>query len=317
GGDYSLRPLLVAAAQAWQRKTGATFTEQFLGQYTGRAGENGIWACGDGVRPLGQSIAIARDALVIIVSKNSKIKRLPTITGRWDDAMPVNYLGQGTTPGGTNSPRINNAYVVTTAYINEFFSAHTISNGNPLVTPGGMTYDYTGYSADAWQVYTYNVDSGTRRFAARMMGWHPQGIPGNRDATSPNCYHDNIGGPRQVDGSLPEAVVVENDADMVDKVAADPYGIGYCSSAFADLDRVQILAIRQGNRTYYFPSADIQHRGELTDTPDWPYMRTLYAVIDSAPGSHTFARLMLAPGGPGTRALQAGPLFQASYLLPK
>ncbi|MHB9026516.1 MAG: prepilin-type N-terminal cleavage/methylation domain-containing protein [Armatimonadota bacterium] len=266
GGDYCTRPLLVAAAQAWRQKTGSQYSGSFSGQYVPHTGENYVWGCSDGSLPQGQAVAIARDALVVIVSKNSKIKR---------PGSNEPFLGDA-----QDSPFQNNAYAVTPGQISRFFDARVCS----------------GYSADAWQAYIYNTKNGNRRYFDRVVA--PGTHPGK------------------------EVVIVENDEDMVNRVAADPYGIGYCSSVFADLDRVQTLGIKHPDgKTYLFPSDNPKYRWNLPKDPDWPYVRTLYAVcgkdVWGARGSNTFARLMLAPGGPGTKALQAGPLFQASYLLPR
>ncbi|MHB9026517.1 MAG: prepilin-type N-terminal cleavage/methylation domain-containing protein [Armatimonadota bacterium] len=264
GGDSCARPILAAAAEIWRKKTGAPFTEGFAGQFVAPKGGNYVWGCSDGTMPKGHAIAIARDALVVIVSRNTKIKHF-----RSGEAL----LGKDATPFK------NQQYVVTTSHVSPYFDARVTA----------------GFSADAWQAYTYNKNSGNRRYFERVIVNGVQ--PGKR------------------------AVTVQNDLEMIDKVAADPYGIGYCSSAFADFDRVQVLAIRQGEREYYFPNADIKHRYVLPVEPDWPYLRTLYAVVGDkawgAPSSNTFGRLMLAPGGPGTKALQEGPLFQASYQLPR
>jgi hypothetical protein len=174
----------------------------------------------------------------------------------------------------------NSAYALRPAEIARYFDAHVTA----------------GYSADAWQAYTYDACSGNRTYFEREV----------------------VGGARP--GK--KVIMVASDEAMVDRVAADPYGIGYCSSAFADLDRVQILGITKPDGTaYLFPSANPNYRWGLSDHPDWPYMRTLYAVCGEGTwgpdGAPTFGRLMLGPGGPGTASLRAGSLFVASYLLPE
>jgi hypothetical protein len=315
GGDYVLYPLLTAAAEVW-KYTGNIqyYSRGFLGQgyTTGRpksvAGqEDWVWGFGNDTDPWGGTpIPLAKDCVVIIVAKKTKIKN--PLTGQ-------PFLGDP-----QKSPFRNSTYVCITADINVFFTA---ANG------------MTGYSANAWQTYTYNTDSGTRKFFARMMGLSPRGSPG--DHNEKTGYHDVISGicpdrwqltfpghkPATVGGRKLEAVIVENDADMVDRVAADPYGIGYCSSIFADLDRVQVLGLKNPTtgQEYYFPNADPKHRWEVGDdapTPaQWPMVRTLYAVVGGKAERDgkftTFADFFLTPGSKGRQCLLRGPLFTASY----
>jgi hypothetical protein len=71
---------------------------------------------------------------------------------------------------------------------------------------------------------------------------------------------------------------------------------------------------------HVYPSADPKTRYQLTDLPpDWPFIRTLYAVCGGdawrADGGGV-ANVMLAPGASGTRALRAGPLFRGGYWAP-
>ncbi|MHB9024110.1 MAG: hypothetical protein ACYC7E_08030 [Armatimonadota bacterium] len=336
GGDYCLYPLLTAAAEVWKNGHNVQYYSRgFMGQgyTTGRPVAKktpemmkGYWSYGSGIvgpwvwgfgndtDPFdGEAFPIAKDCVVIIVAKNSKIKH--PVTGQL-------FLGDP-----ARSPLKNEAYVCTTADINVFFTA---SKWN------------TGFSAHAWQVYTYNIDSGTRKFFARKMGLSPLGVPGDhdlntgyRDAISEICRDRWPQTPRWERGNSPgptrkvypkrpmEAVNIENDQDMVDKVAADPYGIGYCSSIFADLERVQILALKDPatGEEYYYPNADPAHRwevGEDAPTPaQWPLARTLYAVVGGKAekgGKYTtFADFFLKPGSKGRTCLLRGPLFTVSY----
>jgi len=53
-----------------------------------------------------------------------------------------------------------------------------------------------------------------------------------------------------------------------------------------------------------------------TVPPDWPLSRTLYAECGGKAWRSDgagIANVMLAPGAPGTQALQTGPLFMASF----
>ena len=154
-----------------------------------------------------------------------------------------------------------------------------------------------GYQANRFQAYTYSADSGTRRYFCAKFA--------------------EDGKPLEIGK---QAIVVINDVDMVDKIANDPYGIGYCSSVFVDPQRVQVVDLRLADGSYArFPRKDLQHRWEYPAATSWPLMRTLYAVCGGQaeqPDGNTLAATMLAPGAAGTRALQAGPLFKAGYFKP-
>jgi ABC-type phosphate transport system substrate-binding protein len=153
------------------------------------------------------------------------------------------------------------------------------------------------------------------------MGWHPKGIPGA--LFSDDLYRDDIGYPVPGSTGLSNAELAENDNAMVCKVAADPYGIGYCSAIYVDFDRVQVLGLKDPvtRREYYFPNADPAHRWEVGDdapTPEqWPMVRTIYAVCggraDQDGQYTTFADFFLKPGSKGRQCLLQGPLFTASY----
>jgi len=110
------------------------------------------------------------------------------------------------------------------------------------------------------------------------------------------------------------ATTVADDLETVNKVSNDPYGIGYCSSIFADPDQVVILAMQTPDDEvfHYYPQKSIKHRWLVPDEPDWPWTRTLYAEYAGAAwqaDGSGIANVMLAPSGAGTAALHAGPLF--------
>ena len=78
GGDPCTRSILLAAAQVWQAKSGASYSSKgFLGQdiREGRTA-NYLWGIGDGISPGKNALPIARDAMLIIVSKNCKIRSI-------------------------------------------------------------------------------------------------------------------------------------------------------------------------------------------------------------------------------------------------
>ena len=155
-----------------------------------------------------------------------------------------------------------------------------------------------GFQHNVIQAYTFDNNSGTRRFFTMHLG-----TPGQ---------------PWQFGA---RTITVKDDYEMVNKVAADPYGIGYCSSAIADPDKVQIIGLRTPDgKVHFFPQDDPKARWIMPATPpDWPLTRTLYAECGGKAWRSDgtgIANVMLAPGAPGTKALQAGPLFRASYWTP-
>ncbi len=257
GGDYCTYPLIVAAAEIWKVKAGATyFTRGFVGEFAPKAQQSDyIWGFGSGNKPSGNAVALARDAVVIITAKHSQI--------------PPRYFAVGE----------DDAQVLDATRIRKLFA--------------------TGSGEYVSQVYTYNMNSGTRRYFTRKFGVNKELMPISA-----------------------QAVEVISDAEMVDKVANDPYGVGYCSSVFADPERVNIPGVRDaGGTVHYFPNTNAKHRWEYPIGEDWPLLRTLYArcagttwqvAKDSGIGN-----VMLAPGAVGKRAMQAGPLFKASYLPPR
>ncbi len=247
GGEYCTSPIITAAAEVWRVKAGATyFTKGFTGQYAAqKRPANYLWGCADGTKPTGNAVALARDAVLIIVAKSSQIPAL---------------MAKGYT---------NNSFVASPAEVS--------------------VWHQQGYIANSIQVYTYPQTCATRRYLKK------QGIiPGRR------------------------AVEVRDDTEMVDKVANDPCGIGVISSVFFDPDRVDALALKMPDgKTYYFPWKNPNYRFMVPAKPNWPWMRTLYAVCGGkAQGPKSISHVMLTPGGAGTQALRDGPLFKVSYFLP-
>ena len=79
GGDLVTMPLLTAAAEAWKKSAGASYyTRGFLGMgaTTGRPNDY-VWGCADNNYNSANTneYVLAKDALVFIVSKNTKIPR--------------------------------------------------------------------------------------------------------------------------------------------------------------------------------------------------------------------------------------------------
>jgi len=255
GGEPCTRALLLAAAGIWRQRAKAQIAlGGFKGQYlTEGRGSCYLWGTGDGVKPAGASVAIARDEVVLIVAKNTKI--------------PVAVLGEVQ----------SGQYTATLDTLRTLFS--------------------TGYRADGFQAYDYDSHSGTHRFFTEHLAANGKSLRISKAAK-----------------------VVNNDLDMVDTVANDPLGIGYCSSAIADPERITIVALKTPDgKIYCYPNDNPKEAAILPDQTNSPFTRTLYAECGGKAWTREgtgIANVMLAPNAPGTKALQAGPLFKASYFLP-
>ena len=193
-----------------------------------------------------------------------------------------NPIGSLTTVKNYSSP-VNGWYVCNTATIAAWFTTDS------------------GYSANQWQAYIYSTMTSTA-----YTFYHYLKIP------MPTVSCDLTA----------QAILCSNDNDMVDKVACDPLGIGYCSSAFVDLDRVQVLgmvdATCAGGQCYW-PNADANHRtclpnpyphggpnaGLTSGHYRWPaaLMRTLFVYTR---GDGSLLSLY-------ADRLKRGPLFACSY----
>jgi len=111
-----------------------------------------------------------------------------------------------------------------------------------------------------------------------------------------------------------DSIEVADDAEMVEKIANDPYGIGYCSSAFADPDRVVVLAPIIRGKTYVWPQADRTKRWIMPTyaKSDWPWKRSLdVTASDNALGRGIAASLRT--GALAKKGLAGGPLFTWGY----
>jgi len=150
---------------------------------------------------------------------------------------------------------------------------------------------YKGYSANVYQAYTLGANSGARKYAE-----------------SAGVLNAAIGS---------RAITVTDDRDMVEKVAADPYGVGYCSAAFADPDTVTILSL-DGK---LYPNQNPKYRWLVPEHPtaapgefEYPLIRTLrvLAMNDGRNTNTTTFGYILADG-----EFRNGPLFRAtSYWTP-
>ena len=290
GGEYATMPLLAEMAEIWKRRGKADIdinelidyprtsdpdpskinspvhkpeldyrNTGFQGEYSAKPsglGKNYLWGTVDDAA----GTAIAHDALVVIVAKNTK--------------LPPNNIGGLTTVPNTVKPS-NGLYCCNTATIAAWFT--------------------DAYAPNQWQAYTYGTAVATARQLARYLAL-PAGT-GNPTGFGTRCR------------------VVKNDREMVERVANDPAGIGYCSSACVEYDRVQVVGIQDtAGKQYYFPNRDAKYRtwlpnpypagGPVPDA-DWPR-----ALLRS---------LKVRSAGEGTRimqdglALDNGPLYTCSY----
>jgi len=255
GGEPCTRTILLAAAAIWRQRAKAPIAVmRFKGQFvTADRGKCYLWGIGDGLKPAGNSVAIARDEVVVIVAKHTKIPML---------------------------------------YQEEIANPNYVMDYNAIRNTFGK-----GVDDGKLQAYTFDTHSGTRRFFSTRLGEN--------------------GKPLQFGKGTRTA---KDDIDMVDKVANDPYGIGYCSSAIADPERVAIVALQAPDgKVYRYPNDDEKSTTLTPDQPNSPLTRILYAACGGNAWSPTgtgIANVMLAPNAEGTKALQAGPLFKASYFKP-
>ncbi len=209
-------------------------------------------------------------------------------------------IGDGMPPTGPAVPIARDQIVVIIAKSSHLKSIDELRNDSVPVWDMAKVCSYfaLGSQINVIQAYTFDDNSGTRRFFTTHL--------------------DPKGPPVQFG---PNTITVKDDYDMVQKVAADPYGIGYCSSSAADPNRVEIVGLKTPDgKVHYFPQNDAKSRWIMPAAPpDWPLVRTLYAEYGGKawrPDGSGIANIMLAPGAPGTKALQAGPLYKASYWTP-
>ncbi|MHB0938206.1 MAG: DUF1559 family PulG-like putative transporter [Armatimonadota bacterium] len=111
-----------------------------------------------------------------------------------------------------------------------------------------------------------------------------------------------------------DSVEVANDAEMVEKVSNDPWAIGYCSTAFADPDRVVVVAPIIGGTTYVWPRSSTKFRWVMPSLGEsnWPWKRSIDVAVAGDTLSSGIATA-LRSGAFKTTGLNAGPLFTWGY----
>ena len=159
-----------------------------------------------------------------------------------------------------------------------------------------------GYQKDGLQVYRMSDKHGITTYVKRAVGML---------SDSP-AVNESFG---------TDSVLVENDLQMVEKVASDPYAIGYCSSAFADPDRVVVLGLSE---TEIWPTASDRSRWTVPALEDsnWPWIRALNVTCDvdntalgtdgTSGGSGIAANLRNTDGNFMVN-LYSGPYFKVGY----
>jgi prepilin-type N-terminal cleavage/methylation domain-containing protein len=303
GGDYCTRPILVAAAEIWKYSNAGSATNApytmttWKGEFepnkdtqcsNAPAGTFGyLYGCGDGACPQGSCIAV--DALVFIVALNSKIQVSGGQAG--EDACNV------APPSG--------------AYIGP------IQGGNYAANTATISYMYQngmGYNTNSAVCYQcYDMNARTTTIGVNVANGAETYYSGTRKFVMSNILSGTNINSTYFGPSVQNAVTVYNDVDMVNKVASDPYGIGYCSAAFADTNRVTILGLACGSNTVaatssanqsdvglgttaglwnsstggiqLYPSCNAKQRWILPDQPSyWPLSRQLYATATGGTG---------------------------------
>jgi len=258
GGEYAVKPFIDAAASLY---TNGTYSRGYLGMdnYTpATRGNNYAWGK-SGTGPIVADTdhsAIAFDAMVVIVSKGTRIPSLGSLNSTY------------------------RTYLATTTSMRNWLRS--------------------GYVANSVQSYKMPSSTGSTQYINNVLGFTTFGA---------------------------DTIQVSNDMEMVEKVANDPYGIGYCSSVYADPDRVMILGIDWDSSNAYndgdkiWPSTSTKFRWVLPSFAEssWPWKRWLdvessdtnttgggagivNALHSSSVDSPTVANL-----------LSAGPLFKMGY----
>ena len=158
-----------------------------------------------------------------------------------------------------------------------------IANSNTM----NALFSTVGYTVGSCQAYTYDAKNGSTQYFKAAFGV---------GALSPQC------------------VTVDDDREMQDKVAADPYGIGYMSSALVDLTRVSVVAFG-GSVTQpatMYPSSNVKTRYLLPSGAFGGYpVRNLY-VQTSATAPAFVAAAWSAGGG----YMKGHPLYKLGYVAP-
>lgn len=116
-----------------------------------------------------------------------------------------------------------------------------------------------------------------------------------------------------------KATPLKTDKEILDAVAADPYGIGYVSSSVVDPERVRIISVKTTDGTFRFPNQSTKAAEQWivpvprpTDVNEaYPFTRPIY-LYSSASSTAALALVNILQNVD----FQAGPLFQSSFWTP-
>lgn len=207
---------------------------------------------------------------------------------------PANNWVWGTVSGtgGPSSPAIAyDALVFIVAKGSKIPTLPSLSNQTYLIDDNMLLRDLfnKGYERDVVQVYHLSDYCSTNEYVYYVIGNTGWGI---------------------------DSIEVANDAEMVEKVANDPWGIGYCSSAYADPDRVTILGF-SGMGTHgedaIWPQSSTMFRWVMPtyDESNWPWKRSINVISDGSPTSNAIASAL--QGGGLYRSMTDSPLYTYGY----
>jgi len=172
------------------------------------------------------------------------------------------------------------------------FTMPSLSNNAYALTTTQIGYMFAaGYQKDTVQCYEMPATTLTRAYKNALLALSANG---------------------------PEAVEVANDAEMIEKVSNDPYGVGYVSSAFFDPDRVVAIAPVISGTTYFWPRESTKFRWVMPSRSEsnWPWKRSIDVANDGAALSAGITSAIRGLGGNAqfkTVGLNPGPLFTWGY----
>jgi len=206
----------------------------------------------------------------------------------WQKAKDAGrYVWLDASGAETGTPVAKDALVVIVA---KACRIPAIGNAGAVTAEALVRLFAQGFAHDAVQVYSYHPVNGNHAYlAGKLRAW---------------------GAVKGAEISA-QAVISRDDCELVERVAADPYGIGYCSAAMADVDRVTILDLRIGDTIHSYPSSNPAARRVVpwrAADCRYPLLRTL-RVRTAADGA-ALANIITTP------EFQQGPLFKTGYFAP-